>query len=191
LLPGLCAALLLSGCSGVAKRDDKPATQAQVLPPVYEQALVLMRSGDYAAAVPVLRKFSEANPKLAGPFVNLGIAYQRTGDEASALAALQRATELNPGNAAAHLQRGIVLRERGDFKASLDAYTQALKLDPDYALAHRNIGILYDLYLQQPGQALTHYQRYLDLIGEPNKTVSAWVIDLRRRSGSAQASVAP
>jgi tetratricopeptide (TPR) repeat protein len=89
------------------------------------------------------------------------------------------------------LQRGILYREQGDFQAALHAYDQALTLQPDYALAHRNIGILYDLYLQQPGQALTHYKRYLELVGEDDKTVSGWVIDLERRAGSAQASVSP
>jgi len=96
---------------------------------------------------------------------------------------------LNPGNAAAFLQRGILYREKGDFQAALGAYEQALTLQPDYALAHRNIGILYDLYLQQAAQALTHYKRYLELQGNDDKTVSGWVIDLERRAGSAQASV--
>jgi tetratricopeptide (TPR) repeat protein len=188
LLACLLALLLLNGCSGVPSRDDKTGKKEQSLPPDFEKALVLMRSGDYAAAIPVLRDFSDKNPELAGPHINLGIAYQNTGDKDAALAALNQAVELNPGNPVAHLQRGILLREQGDFKAALDAYNQALKLQPDYALAHRNIGILYDLYLQQPGQALTHYQRYLDLVVEPDKTVNSWVVDLQRRTGSAQAS---
>lgn len=189
LLACLLAVLLLNGCSGVPSRDDKTGKQEKPLPADYEKALVLMRSGDYAAAIPVLRDFSGKNPELAGPYINLGIAHQHTGDSEAALSALNQALELNPDNAVAHLQRGILLREQGDFKAALDAYNQALKLQPDYALAHRNIGILYDLYLQQPGQALNHYQRYLDLVGEPDKTVNSWVVDLQRRTGSAQASV--
>ncbi len=185
LLIGLLAALLLNGCSGLPSRGDKSGQQT--LPQEYEQALTLMRSGNYDAAIPVLRDFSDRHPKLAGPYINLGIAYQQAGDSEAAMAALDRAVALNPDNAAAHLQRGILLRERGDFNAALAAYNQALKLQPDYTLAHRNIGILYDLYLQQPGQALSHYQRYLELLGEPDKTVNGWVVDLQRRTGSAQA----
>ncbi len=190
LLACVAAVLLLSGCSSTASRHESAqAAQAQPLPRDYENALTLMRSGDYGAAIPVLQDFSSKNPELAGPYINLGIAYRQMGDNSEALAALNKAVELNPDNAVAHLQRGILYREQGDFRAALHAYDQALTLQPDYALAHRNVGILYDLYLQQPGQALTHYKRYLELMGEDDKTVSGWVIDLERRAGSAQASV--
>jgi len=188
LLACVASLALLGGCSSPASRHED-AAQAQTLPVDYEKALVLMRSGDYGAAIPVLQEFSAANPELAGPYINLGIAYRQMGDADAALAALDKAVELNPGNAAAFLQRGILYREKGDFQAALGAYDQALTLQPDYALAHRNIGILYDLYLQQPAQALTHYKRYLELQGNDDKTVSGWVIDLERRAGSAQASV--
>jgi tetratricopeptide (TPR) repeat protein len=183
--------LLLNGCSSTASRHATPSEAAKVqpLPRDYENALTLMRSGDYGAAIPVLQDFSGRHPDLAGPCVNLGIAYRQIGDKAAALAALDKAIELNPDNAPAYLQRGIMLREAGDFQGALHAYDQALTLQPDYALAHRNIGILYDLYLQQPGQALTHYKRYLELIDDDDKTVSGWVIDLERRANSAQASM--
>ena len=52
------------------------------------------------------------------------------------------------------------------YRKMMAAYDAALTLEPDYALAHRDIGILYDLYLQQPAQALTHYKRYLELAGD-------------------------
>ena len=90
-------------------------------------------------------------------------------------------------NAAAHHQLGILYREQGEFEAALNAYNSALELDGEYALAHRNVGILYDLYLQQPVLALDHYKKYLELAGEPDKTVDGWIVDLERRSVSAQA----
>jgi len=154
------------------------------------QALDLMRSGDYATAIPVLHTFIGNHPELAGPYINLGIAYQQSGDNKAALAALDKAVELNPDNATAYLQRGILLRERGDFDSALEAYDKALALQPDYALVHRNIGILYDLYLQQPEQALAHYRRYLELLAKPDKTVNNWVIDLQRRTASTRVSIA-
>jgi len=185
--------LLLGGCSSTATRheDTAKAGQPQPLPADYEKALALMGSGDYGAAIPVLQAFSAEHPELAGPYINLGIAFGRMKDNGAALAALNKGVELNPDNATAYLQRGILYREKGDFQAALSDYQQALKLQPDYALAHRNIGILYDLYLQQPAEALAHYKRYLQLIGGEDKTVNGWVIDLERRAGSAQASVAP
>lgn len=192
LIAGLAVAVL-AGCSGkpVRTAENNPASTspaAEKLPRDYDKALVLMKSGDYTAAIPVLEAFIADRPDHAGPYVNLGIAYQHAGDKDNALKALQAAIERNPLNATAHHQLGILYREQGDFTAALDAYKAALDLNPDYALAHRNIGILYDLYLQQPALALDHYRRYLALSGEPDKTVDGWVVDLERRSGTAQAS---
>lgn len=187
----LATLLLLHGCSGVPSRGPAASAEAVKLPRAYEQAIALMRSGDYGAAIPVLQKFSEENPGLSGPYLNLGIAYRQVDDADAAAAALEKALEINPASAEAQLQRGILYREQGDFQAALGAYEQALKLRPDYALAHRNLGILYDLYLQQPARALTHYKRYLQLAGAEDKTVNGWIVDLERRSGSATASVEP
>lgn len=194
LLACLAVLLLLGGCSNTPSREGDvsgAAMRQQKLPGDYEQALSLMRNGDYGAAIPVLKKFSENNPQLAGPYINLGIAYGQAGEPGKALEALDKAVDLNPASAAAQLQCGILYRERGEFQTALGAYQQALKLQPDYALAHRNIGILYDIYLQQPAKALIHYKRYLALAGGDNKTVNGWIIDLERRTGSATASVAP
>ncbi|WP_455234710.1 tetratricopeptide repeat protein [Thiogranum longum] len=198
LSASLVVILLLSACSTTATRTDttqaketaEVTSETAPLPRNYDQALVLMRSGDYQAAIPVLQKFIEEQPDLAGPYINLGIAYQQTAQQEAALKALSKAMELNPGNAATHLQLGILYREQGDFQSSLNAYNQALNLNPEYALAHRNVGILYDLYLQQPALALQHYKKYLELAGEPDQQVDSWVIDLERRSSTAQARVA-
>jgi len=182
----LALLLLLAGCSSTATRDGKTA-EAIKLPRSYDNALVLMQHGNYAEAIPVLQAFIEEQPQLAGPYINLGIAYRKTGQPDAALTALTKAVELNPDNAIAYQQLGMTYREQGNFDAALEAYNNALKPDADYALAHRNIGILYDLYLQQPALALEHYKRYLELIGEPDQTVSRWVIDLERRTGTASA----
>ncbi len=195
LLIACLASLLLIGCSGKSVRTANPASPesrpAEKLPRNYDKALVLMQSGDYQAAIPVLNDFITKQPKHAGPYINLGIAHRQTGDNEAARAAFSKAIELNPSSAEAHHQLGILYREQGEFNAALDAYNQALKLDPDYRLAHRNIGILYDLYMQQPGPALIHYKRFLELEGDSDDDVNRWVVDLERRSGSAQASATP
>lgn len=190
LTTGIALVLLLGGCSGTATRGDKTAEPVK-LPRNYDNALVLMQSGDYQAAIPVLQAFIKKKPQLAGPYLNLGISYQKSGQFDEAVAALTKATELNPKNTAAYQQLGIIYREQGKFDAALDAYTSALKLDSDYALAHRNIGILYDLYLQQPTLALDHYKRYLELIAEPDQTVTRWVVELERRTNVTSARSAP
>ncbi len=185
--------LLLIACSGTPRQQSPGAASSEppALPRAYDQALVLMGSGDYPQAIPVLQKFIDKEPGLAGPYLNLGIAYRNTGQLDAALAALHKAIELNPGNPVAHHQIAIVQRELGAFEAALEAYTLALNLAPDYALAHRNLGILYDLYLQQPTAALSHYRTYLELTQQPDNQVRDWVVDLERRVSSAQARAEP
>ena len=187
--------LLAAGCSGIRTSEAPPdaakAKQEQKLPRDYDNALVLMRSGNYEAAIPVLDAFIARKPDLAGPYLNLGIAYRVTGKDDEATDALNHALKLNPDNPSVWHQLAILYRNQGDFNAALDAYRKALELNPDYALARRNIGILYDLYLQQPARALEHYRKYLSLLGEEDTTVSRWVVDLERRSGSTQARTAP
>ena len=181
--------LLLLACSSTPRQQssETPASAPPALPRAYDQALVLMESGDYPQAIPVLQKFIDREPGLAGPYLNLGIAYRNTGQLEAALEALHKAIELNPTNPVAHHQSAIVQRELGAFEAALEAYTQALQLAPEYALAHRNLGILYDLYLQQPAAALSHYRTYLELSQQPDKQVRDWVVDLERRVSNAQA----
>ena len=187
----LAGLLLFSGCSSTpTSRVDNSGQKSEAAPAMpgnYDKALVLMQSGDYQSALPVLLDFIDKNPELAGPYINLGIAYQHTDQDEAAMEALKQAVELNPATAAAHHQLGILYRQQGDFESALSAYDKALKLDAAYALAHRNIGILYDLYLGQPALALEHYKKYRELAAEPDPSVDRWLADLERRGGSAQA----
>lgn len=185
----IASLLLLIACSSTPRQQGTvaDASAAPQLPAAYERALTLMEDGDYQQAIPVLQHFIEKKPDLAGPHLNLGIAYHRTEQPDAALEALLKAIELNPDNAVAHHQAAILHREQGRFEAALESYKRALKLDPDYALAHRNLGILYDLYLQQPSLALNHYRKYLELRPESDSKVSGWIVDLERRTGNTQA----
>lgn len=178
---------LLAGCATTAR---SPAGKVE-LPRDYEHALTLMQEGNYQAAIPALQKFSTRQPRLAGPWVNLGIAFRETGQNDQAMTSFQQAVQLNPDNATGWHQLGIQYREQGEFEASLQAYKQALLLHDQYALAHRNIGILYDLYLQKPALALEHYRRYQQLEADPDPIVERWVVDLERRYENTQARAEP
>lgn len=188
----LIGCLLFTGCSSTPTERVEDAQQQQssgpaALPGKYDKALGLMRTGDYQGAIPLLLDFIEKKPELAGPYLNLGIAYQHTEQNEAAIKAFNKSIALNPAGAAAHHQLGIVYRQQGEFESAQSAYKKALELDANYALVHRNIGILYDLYLGQPALALEHYKKYQQLTAEPDPNVDRWLVDLQRRSGSAQA----
>ncbi|HTE40421.1 MAG TPA: tetratricopeptide repeat protein [Steroidobacteraceae bacterium] len=181
----------------VSKQGEVEAPIAEVVPtgppPVpaeataqFEKALTLLGAGDYAPAAQEFQRLSTAYPNYSGPLTNLGIVYLKTGKLADAEKTLQAATKRGEPNATTYNQLGIVYRKLGRFKEADDAYSQASRIDPNYALAHLNLGVLCDMYLQQPQRALGEFERYLQLTSNPDQRVSGWVKELKGRVGSAK-----
>ena len=187
----IAAVLLLHGCGSTGSvRSGSEEAQAEVSEPVpevamaaYDRALEAMASGSLTEAELELEHLILEYQDYAGPYVNLAILY-RTSDRADEAAEiLGRALNLDPDHPAANNQLGILLRARGDFLEAEAAYRRAIAADVEYALAYRNLGILLDLYLHRPADALPNYERYQDLAPEPDAQVAGWIIDLRRRLG--------
>lgn len=147
----------------------------------YDQALAHVKAGRDKEAEQALLALAKRAPELSGPYANLGIVYHRTGRTKEAIEALNRAIQLNPRRAVYYNELGILYRQEGKFDDARRAYSKALDADPDYALAHLNIAILYDLYLQEPKQALPHFQRYQQLHPADDAVVTKWIIELQRR----------
>ena len=72
-------------------------------------------------------------------------------------------------------------RRAGNFDAARSAYEKALIADPAHAKAQLNLGILYDLYLQRPAQALTAYEAFQAAQDEADPQVDIWIADVKRR----------
>jgi len=73
------------------------------------------------------------------------------------------------GYAPAFVGLGVIWRKRGKFEKAVDTYHQALKADPALKLAHFNIALIYDFYLNDRVKAQLHYDRFLELGGDPDK----------------------
>jgi tetratricopeptide (TPR) repeat protein len=82
----------------------------------------------------------------------------------------------------------VVLRRLGRFKEADTAYQRAVQIDPNYANAYLNLGVLCDLYLQQPQRALEAFERYLELNGQADPKVKGWVTELKARLGSSRSA---
>ncbi|MCC6301304.1 MAG: tetratricopeptide repeat protein [Gammaproteobacteria bacterium] len=186
----LLGCLLLAACGGVPSRQATgPAPTAAAAPreahAEFERALDLMREKRYAEAAPALEAMTRRYPDLAGPYLNLGIAYSRLDRFDEAESALRRALEIDPGNAEAYNLLGLAHRGAGRFQEARADYEQALKLDPLFADVHLNLAILFDLYLGQPRTALQYYERYQELSGGEDKQVKLWIADLKQRLPAA------
>jgi Flp pilus assembly protein TadD len=129
-------------------------------------------------------------PTWPEPSINLAIVLRGAGDLEGAAAALQRATTRAPDYAVAWNELGLVRRNLGKFDDARMAYAKAIALDASYAPTHRNLGVLLDLYLQDPTAALAEMEQYRRLTGE-DKPVSGWIAELRRRTGVAAPAPAP
>ena len=143
------------------------------------------RGDDPGAAAAEFGQLAASAPALAGPPLDQGILLARAARWQEAEAALEEALKRYPGCAPAAAELGMVLRELGRFADAERAYRRALELDAAATRAHRNLGVLLDLYLQQPADALAQYERSLTLRGE-DKQMSAWIAELKQRLGGAQ-----
>lgn len=143
-----------------------------------------MNSGNAAGAEQAFRALSASYPAYSGALLNLGILQARAGQFDDAATTIRSAIDRNANSAAAFNQLGIIYRRLGRFMEADEAYQRALQIDPKYAIAHLNLGVLCDLYLQQPQRALEAYERYLALAATPDAKVSGWITELKTRLGS-------
>jgi tetratricopeptide (TPR) repeat protein len=146
----------------------------------FEQAVVMMQSGDYRAAGSLLEKVIEQGPGVTAPYINLAIARRHNGQPEQAEESLKTALQLLPAHPVASNEYGLLLRQAGRFSEARTIYEEALSAFPDYSPAHKNLGILCDLYLQDLGCALEHYETY-SLAVPKDEQVKLWVADLRGR----------
>jgi tetratricopeptide (TPR) repeat protein len=174
----------------VAAAPPPPAAPAVPLAVAvrFQEAVVAAEQGNAARAEAEFTALASATPTLAGPSLNLGIVLARTEHWPEAASALAEALQRNPSSAVAAGELGLVNRQLGKFADAEHAYRHALELDPNTSRTHRNFGVLLDLYLQKPAEALREYQSSLELLGGEDKQISAWIAELKQRLGGGQKS---
>jgi Flp pilus assembly protein TadD len=155
----------------------------------FARALALMRN-DPTQAMLEFQVMAQSYPELPGPHANLGLLHRNANQLAEAEAALAKATELAPWDAQVWTEYGVTLRQAGKFTEARSAYEKALQANPSYAPAHRNLGVLLDLFLDDPLTAQTELETYKTLTGE-DKPVSGWIAELRSRNKVATPRPAP
>ncbi len=158
------------------------ATAGEDAQRAYAKAEQLASGGQGAEAERQLQRFEQQYPGYAAPAIDLGLLARAGGRLADSETALRRATTIAQGDAAAWSELGVTLRQEGKFSDARSAYTQAIAADASYAPPHRNLGVLLDLYLNDPAAALPEFEKYQQLTGE-DKPVKEWIAELRTRTG--------
>jgi tetratricopeptide (TPR) repeat protein len=146
----------------------------------YNAALKYMSAKNYDTAILEMQKVAKMDERISGPWVNIGVAHKELGDLEKAKTAFEKALKINPNNPYALNELAILKREEGKFEIAEQLYKKALSAYPDYKNAHLNLAILCDVYLRKIDCALGHYQEYLNLSGDQDKQVIAWMTQLKK-----------
>lgn len=170
-------AAAVAPAGGSAHPQVSPAARAD-----FDRVVSTMRAGKAVEAELGFKQLSLQYPQFAAPLVNLAILQRNDGHLEQAEETLKSAVAHERGSAVAWNELGATQRMRGQFKDAASSYEQAIAADPRYAPAWRNLGVLSDLYLGDPGRALTAFEQYRQLTGE-DKPVSGWIAELRQRLG--------
>jgi Tfp pilus assembly protein PilF len=148
----------------------------------FERAVDMMNDGKNGKAIELLTKVIERSPGVTAPYINIAAAYIRTNKLEPAEQHLKTALELVPNHPVASNEYGLLLRKGGRFKEAREIYEKALASFPDYLPIHRNLGILCDLYLNDPECALKQFEIYGE--GTPaDAQVKIWIAELHMRLG--------
>jgi Tfp pilus assembly protein PilF len=148
----------------------------------FERAVAMMNDGKNDKAIELLAKVIERSPGITAPYINIAVAYMRTNKLEPAEQHLKTALGLVPNHPVASNEYGLLLRKGGRFKEAREIYEKALTSFPDYLPVRRNLGVLCDLYLNDPECALKQFEIYSD--GMPaDAQVKTWIAELRMRLG--------
>jgi Flp pilus assembly protein TadD len=122
----------------------------------------------------------ERSPAVTAPHIDIAVAYMRTGKKGPAEEHLKTALGLFPGHPVASNEYGLLLRRAGRFKEAREVYLKAIARFPEYLPVHKNLGILCDLYMDDPECALHEFETYA--AGAPaDKQVKTWIAELKIR----------
>jgi len=146
----------------------------------FDQSLQLLQEEQYETAIPLLNSVIEQEQRLTAPYINLAMAYRHTGNEKLAEENLLKALAIDEAQPVANNELGIIYRKQGRFTDAKQVYINALSEYPDYLPVIKNLGILCDIYMQDPQCALEQFEKYQQFVPE-DKTVKVWIADLKTR----------
>lgn len=148
---------------------------------LYLHALESLKNKQPKGILQTFKRLQKDYPDFVGAWIGEGDLYLQQQQWQQALAAYKQAQTIHLDLPSLYTRQAYCYRQLGQFDLAESAYQKTLDLKPDYALAHYNYAILLDLYLQQPQEAITHFEHYQRLQTTPDPQVAKWLKELKRR----------
>lgn len=152
----------------------------------YKAAIIAMKKGQNSDAQSLFQAILRKEPAMLGAHMNTGILLRQAGEFDASKQAFLKVIELDSKNAMAYNELGVLARNKGEFDQAEKMYKKAVKLDANYHAPLLNLGILYDLYLLKPKDALNYYKSYQVAAKKPEKNLTIWIKDLEKRIEQAR-----
>jgi tetratricopeptide (TPR) repeat protein len=112
-------------------------------PELLEAGVAALNSGNLNAAVPLLKRALELDPKIKEGWNNLGLAYLRLGQFEDAGAAFRKQIELNPFDEHAYNFLGFALQQQLNYADAAKAFEKQIEVNPIDPVAHAALGALF------------------------------------------------
>jgi tetratricopeptide (TPR) repeat protein len=100
-------------------------------------------SGNFPAAIALLKRATEVEPKNKFAWNNLGMVYLQIRENDAAIAALQKQIELNPYDEFAYNNLGRAYWQERKYDEAVNAFHKQLEINPLDKFAHANLGAMY------------------------------------------------
>ena len=138
------------------------------------RAVIQLREGRPESANEIVERLADGSDAGDRETFLLGLlAYQqRRLDSARKL--FNQVIIDSPGSSGAYINLGLTYRRMGRFREAEETYLEGIAR-ADHPDLHLNLGVLLELYLDRPDQAIDHYRKYLDLGGQGTVRVQGWV----------------
>ena len=108
-----------------------------------EAGVAALNSGNLNAAIPLLKRALELDPKIKEGWNNLGLAYLRLGQFEDAGASFRKQIELNPFDEHAYNFLGFVLQQQSNYADAAKAFQKQIEVNPIDPVAHAALGALF------------------------------------------------
>lgn len=144
--------------------------------PLYAEAhnnlgVVYKELGLHDKAVTELKKALALNSRYPRAYHNLGVIYQIKGDWTQAIRNYELALSLDHNHLSSYNNLGLVYRSQKRPHEAREVLEKALAINPAFAQTHYNLALVLE-EIGELDRARFHFQKFVDLSGEENRTLA-------------------